>query len=51
MPPDINVDAARLLDIIREEQPMVYELALRRAVIEQQREAIAMLTLEREVVS
>ena len=48
MPPEINVDAGRLLEIIREENPQAYELAFRRAVIEQQREQIEMLKLQLE---
>lgn len=40
---ELNVDAGRLLAIIQQENPQVYELALRRAVIEHQREVIAML--------
>ena len=48
MPPDMNIEAGRLLEIIREENPQVYELALRRAVIEQQREQIEMLKLQLE---
>lgn len=41
---DIEIDAAKLLAIVRDENPLVYELAVRRAVIEQQREVIAALT-------
>lgn len=40
---DIEIDPAKLLAIIKQEQPMVYELALRRAVIEQQRDIITAL--------
>lgn len=43
MSDELEVDAAKLLAIVREENPMVYELALRRAVIEQQREIIVAL--------
>ena len=32
----LQVDAARVIEIIREENPMVLELAMRRALIEQQ---------------
>ena len=33
---DIQIDPARMLAIVREENPLVYELARRRAVIERQ---------------
>lgn len=47
----MDIDVNRLVEIIREENPMVYELALRRAVIEQQRREIELLTLQSEGVS
>ena len=37
----VTVDLQRLVDIIREENPMVFELAVRRATIEALREQLA----------
>ena len=39
----IQVNPGRLLEIIQEENPQAFELALRRAIIEQQRSVIATL--------
>lgn len=43
MPPDnsINIDVNKVIEIIKEENPQVFELAVRRAVIEHQNEVIA----------
>jgi hypothetical protein len=38
-----QVDAGRMLAIIQEEAPQVFQLAVRRAIIEQQAEQIAQL--------
>ena len=40
---DDDLDPARVLAIIREENPQAFELAVRRAIIERQREVIAQL--------
>ncbi len=42
-PEDIDIDPARVLAIIREENPQAFELAARRALIERQHEVIAQL--------
>lgn len=43
MDEDIQVQPERLLEIIQQENSMVYQLALRRAIIEQQRQVIETL--------
>lgn len=40
-----QVDAARVLAIIQEENPAVFQLAVRRAIIEQQNETIEQMKL------
>ena len=40
---DIQIDPAHVLAIVREENPLVFELARRRAVIERQQEIITQL--------
>ena len=40
---DDDIDPARVLAIVREENPLVFELARRRAVIERQTEIITQL--------
>lgn len=46
---DRQVDVNRVIEIIREENPMVLELAMRRAFIEQQAEIIERLQLTQEL--
>lgn len=41
--PDFQLDGARVLEIIRERQPMVYDLAVQQALIEHQNAVIAAL--------
>lgn len=43
MQPDVDIDPMRVLAIIREENPQAHELAMRRAVIEAQQEALTRL--------
>lgn len=46
--PQLSVDTSRILEIIQQENPMVYELALRRATIEAQAKLIEELINSRE---
>lgn len=42
---DITIEASTVLEIIQQENPQVYELALRRAIIERQRMIIDSLSM------
>jgi hypothetical protein len=42
--PQVKIDTSRILEIIREENPMVFDLAVRRATIEAQAKLIEELT-------
>lgn len=42
--PQLQIETQRLLEIIQQENPMAYELALRRATIEAQARVIEELT-------
>jgi len=42
--PQVQIDASRVLEIVREENPMAHEMAMRRATIEAQARLIEELT-------
>ena len=47
----MELDVNRVIEIIKEEHPMVYELAVRRAIIEQLNLQIEQMNLAKETVA
>lgn len=43
-PPQLHIDVSRVLEIVKEENPLAHEMAMRRATIEAQAKLIEELT-------